>query len=105
MLCGGERPEFSAVGNPRFPFDLFVQITAPYPGTGVRLVYPVSALAIRYWISRLGAFAARASWLVPDAKIAHVVYISTTGYGKISVYQNGLLLEESKDRPEYTTVF
>jgi len=104
-LCYGEKPEFSAAGNPRFPFDLFVRFTAPHPETGVRLVYPVSVLAVRYWANQLGVIAARAGRFVPDVKIAHVVYISTTSYGKISVYQNGRLLEESKDRPEHTTVF
>lgn len=99
LLCS-ETLKFFATGNPRFPFDLFVWVTAPHPGTGVRLVYPVSTLVVRYWIGQLGAFAARASQLVPDVKIAHAVYISTTSHGKISVYQNGRLLEESKDRPE-----
>lgn len=106
MLCEYGMPEFSTTGNPRFPFDLFIRFTAPHSKTGVRLVYPVSCLALRnFWINQLGAFVARTSQLVPDAKIAHVVYVSTTSYGKISVYQNGRLLEESKDRPERITGF
>ncbi|MGB9846225.1 MAG: hypothetical protein ACPLRH_01845 [Desulfotomaculales bacterium] len=106
VLCFGRKPEFSVTGNPRFPFDLFMRFTAPHPEAGIRLVYPISILVIRHWwTGQLGIFAVRASQLIPDAKIAHVVYISTVSYGKITVYQGGRPLEESKDMPEHIANF
>jgi len=106
LLCYGEKLEFSAAGNPRFPFELLMRFTASHPETGVRLVYPVSALEIGYfWTRQLDNYAKRASQLLPIIKVANVTYISTTNYGKVTVYKGGRLLEVSWDKDEYISDF